>query len=112
MILSEIVSPDSFVARSVNLERDIGNENTLISGPLGFHASKSLLTFALLNPLDAERVSADTVKKTFNALNKRGILHYREYADEYRLWEGTDFDASEILECDIRFQCPVRRLNI
>lgn len=40
-------------------------------------------------------VSGEKVKRAINKMIGRGILHYREYAKEYRLWEGSDFDVNE-----------------
>jgi len=64
----------------------------LISSPSGYRASKRLLCFALLRPFDPAPVSEAEINDALNSLRHRGLLNYREYADEYRLWEGTDFD--------------------
>lgn len=64
----------------------------MVAGPLGFHASKNLVAFALLNPTTPNEITEKVVEKALKSLQSRGILNYREYADEYRLWEGTDFD--------------------
>ncbi len=65
----------------------------LISGPSGFRASERMLSFAFLNPLDSDvRDEDEDVRKALQVLIQKRILFYREYADEYRLWEGTDFD--------------------
>jgi len=63
----------------------------LISGLLGFRASEKLLSYAVFQPF-SENKKFEFVKNVVRNLNQKGILIYREYADEYRLWEGTDFD--------------------
>jgi hypothetical protein len=65
----------------------------LMSSSLGLGASKKLLTYGLQNPLAKERQRRDLdISKTLKNLQESGVALYREYADEYRLWEGTDFD--------------------
>ena len=67
----------------------------LISGPSGFRASRNLLTFAVSRPgrdADADLAAA------LNPLTEAGALIYREYADEFRLWEGTDIDIPAAID--------------
>ena len=64
----------------------------LISGHIGFKASENLISFALFNPLMNKQMTSQEIKGILTSLAQRGILNYREYADEYRLWEGADFD--------------------
>ncbi|OPL12256.1 MAG: hypothetical protein AVO34_07605 [Firmicutes bacterium ML8_F2] len=70
-----------------------------------------LKTIGLLNLLSGRKIikaSADnisliieqtngyeqgTIRNTIKDLSNRGFLLYRAYADEYRLWEGSDFDV-------------------
>jgi len=69
----------------------------LISGPLGFRASERLLSYAVFQPF-ADNTKFEFVKNALCNLSQRGILIYREYADEYRLWEGTDFDVASSMK--------------
>jgi len=64
----------------------------MISGPSGFRASERMLSFAFLSPSEPGVRKKEDVRKALHALIEKGILFYRKYADEYRLWEGTDFD--------------------
>lgn len=64
----------------------------LISGHSGFRASENMLCFVCFKPSDSG--TAENLRELLTGLIQRGILFYRAYADEYRLWEGTDFDIS------------------
>jgi len=93
-----------FIERSRNLSpfhqdvlKVIGLLN-LISGPSGFRASDKMMYFAFLRPFDSAPVDQRKIKKALRELQDSGILIYREYADEYRLWEGTDFDIVSALQ--------------
>ena len=65
-------------------------------------------TVALLNLVSASgavRASApvlglvDTAsKKVLAGLEQRGLVTYRSFADEYRIWQGSDVNISELLE--------------
>lgn len=77
-----------------NLLKIIGLLN-LVSGPSGFRASRALLRFAVSRP----GVEADAALESALApLSEKGVLIYREYADEFRLWEGTDIDIPAAIE--------------
>lgn len=65
----------------------------LVSGPSGFRASEKMLGFAFMRPLEFASVGQIDLGKALEELKGKGTLIYREYADEYRLWEGTDFDV-------------------
>lgn len=65
----------------------------LVSGPSGFRASKKMLHFAFMRPLEPDSIGQIDIGKALDELKEKGTLVYREYADEYRLWEGTDFDV-------------------
>lgn len=64
----------------------------LISGPSGFRASKKLLSFAFLRPCANSNHPPGDLFRVLQDNMESGVLVYREYADEFRLWEGTDFD--------------------
>ncbi len=62
------------------------------SGPI--RASKALCVAALLDrPGDAEEMQR--WGSVLENLHVRGVLTYRQQVDEYRLWEGSDFDVEE-----------------
>lgn len=67
----------------------------LISGPSGFRASRNLLEFAVSRP--GRNADAD-LAAALDPLTDAGALIFREYADEFRLWEGTDIDIPAAIE--------------
>jgi len=64
----------------------------LISGPSGFRASNKLLSFAIFRLCSNSDTPETNLGHVLQSNKDKGVLIYREYADEYRLWEGTDFD--------------------
>jgi len=80
----------------VSILKVIGLLN-LFSGPSGFRASAEILSFAFLRPFSSDGLKDKVLKKTLSELIGKGILIYRDYADEYRLWEGTDFDVTSAI---------------
>lgn len=63
----------------------------LIAGGGSLRASRGLVCTGVL---DGQRGtgSPEAVDKVLDALLERGLLTYREFADEYRIWSGTDYD--------------------
>lgn len=84
-------------AAEYTILRIIGLLN-LISGSLGLRASGNMIRYAMLHPLSGESDSVREIDGVLDTLVQRGILNYREYADEYRLWEGTDFDVNAAIQ--------------
>lgn len=88
----------------------------LIAGPLGLPAKKSILQAALTGTLGLDH---ETLDKEIGKLSHDKALIYREYAQEYRLWEGSDFDivgaiwkkrsslATKRLEETLQVYCPL-----
>lgn len=72
----------------------IGVLNVLSQGgPL--RASAPVIKYAL----SAAGPSTDrAVHKLIRELHTRGVLTYREFADEYRLWQGSDLDLAALVE--------------
>lgn len=62
----------------------------LLSGTLGIKADLDIISTVMRYSQGTDR---DAVTLSIKNLVKRGILLYREYAGEYRLWEGSDFDV-------------------
>jgi energy-coupling factor transporter ATP-binding protein EcfA2 len=67
----------------------IGVLNLVAQGG-ALRASPDLLTYALGDGSGAGRRQA--VKVLLRGLEERGFVNYRSFADEYRVWEGSDFD--------------------
>jgi len=77
----------------------------LIDASGALRASPGLVLFALSDPADNDEVARKALLGRLDTLVERGFLVYREFSDEYRIWQGTDVDLrariSEIRErCD------------
>lgn len=57
-------------------------------------ASRDLILLALCDSPDED---ASVYENTLKELEKRGLLLYRKRADEYRLWEGSEFDIESAI---------------
>jgi hypothetical protein len=68
--------------------KNIGIMN-LLSGALGVKASLETISSIMEY---SHNVGKAAVKALIDELVARGVILYREYAGEYRLWEGSDFD--------------------
>lgn len=62
----------------------------LISAGGALRASAAMVTYALGDGATAGSSHATT--RRLQHLEKRGLLTYREFADEYRIWQGSDLD--------------------
>lgn len=69
--------------------KSIGVLNLVAQGG-ALRASRAMLAYAL-GPADREQ-SVDSLAQTLAGLEERGFITYRAFADEYRLWQGSDFD--------------------
>lgn len=78
-------------ATDVGLLKSVAILN-LVSQGGALRASKPVLAFALTSP-DREP-PINEVGERLTALGELGILTYRSFADEYRLWRGSDFDLA------------------
>ena len=65
-----------------------------------FRASQGLVIQAVAGP-DASRERIDAVESTLRRLQSRGLVTYREFADEHRVWQGSDFDVAAAIS-DVR----------
>jgi len=63
----------------------------LVSQGGALRASAAMVAFAL-GSADAEGDDGAEIRGRLRDLERRGFLTYRAFADEYRIWEGTDFD--------------------
>ncbi len=62
----------------------------LVSGNGPLRASPDVIAFAA----DLTQQRAAEITRRLSHLCERGVLAFRAFADEYRLWNGTDFDVS------------------
>ena len=89
-IQSLIVKHKDAPQEELKLLKIIGVLNLLSHVP-GIKASPSMIDAAMSGYDDEKRA----VQKVLTRLVDRKILLYRNYADEYRLWEGTDFNLEK-----------------
>jgi hypothetical protein len=62
----------------------------LVSGNGRLRASPDVVVFAA----DVTGRRSPEIRRRLSHLCERGVLAFRSFADEYRLWNGTDFDVS------------------
>lgn len=70
--------------------KNIGILN-LLAGNLGLKASQGVISLVMEYSYCWPHTE---VEKLLDSLSMRGIIFFREYANEYRLWEGSDFDIT------------------
>ena len=76
----------------VNILKSIGILN-IIGSKGGFKASKSILETCLPKKTIA--------RKAIKALQDKSIINYRRFNNEYRVWQGSDFDLEDVLQEEI-----------
>lgn len=65
----------------------------LVDSSGALRASAHMVLFALTDPACQDgQEPAETLHATLKDLQERGFLVYREFSDEYRVWQGTDVD--------------------
>jgi hypothetical protein len=77
-------------ANDLRILKTIGVLN-LVSAGGALRASPGAIAFALNAP-DTSAMFVSDMRQRLEALEARGYITYREFADEYRVWQGTDFD--------------------
>ncbi|UFN46441.1 hypothetical protein [Nocardioides okcheonensis] len=85
-------------ARNVtNIQRQllkaIGVLNLTSTGG-SLRASEQILRYALCEAVG----SSDELEKALSELASQGLITYRDFADEYRVWQGSDFDIKTAIE--------------
>lgn len=68
----------------------------LVAGRGAMRASRELLRFAACGPVGG--MEASTFEQGLQELIDAGLVVYRGFADEYRVWEGTDLNLNELIE--------------
>ena len=64
----------------------------LVSDRAAGKASRAAVEFAVAGPL-ARPTRLREVRKTLAALEAEGFITYVDFADEFRIWQGSDFDV-------------------
>lgn len=94
--IDDIISKADYVDyEKQKILKTIGLLN-LISNKSGIPASEKIIQFALKNPFDVTG-KQKKIKNLITELLDEKTLIYRSYADEYRLWEGSDFDVQKAI---------------
>ena len=78
------------------LLKTIGVLNLITSGG-SLRASKQVLLLAFGSNSNNAKAKTE-LEKALDHLEKRGLIVYREFADEYRVWQGSDFDLRSATE--------------
>lgn len=77
----------------------------LISSGGRIRASRSMVEFALLGRERGALQSASvSVDKTLSELVDAGLVTYRAFSDEYRIWQGSDYDLRRVID-NARHDC-------
>jgi len=67
----------------------------LVSGLDGMRASTELVHISLST--SQRGISLSATKKQLEALSRKGYITYREFAGEWRIWEGSDIDLDSLI---------------
>jgi energy-coupling factor transporter ATP-binding protein EcfA2 len=70
----------------------------LVSSSGSQRAGRDLIAAAVQYAPGAPTASA--VSRALGVLEKRGIIVYRDFADEYRVWRGSDFDVAKAITAE------------
>jgi hypothetical protein len=57
-------------------------------------ATEQMLIDAIVGPTGSATASEEAATLAITALQERGLLTFRRFAGEYRIWQGSDFDIS------------------
>ena len=79
----------------------------LLSGSLGLKATPETIVNVIEQTSGIDKYM---IKKDLDNLVNRGVLLYREYAGEYRLWEGSDFNIQQAIN-DKRDKLEIGKLD-
>ncbi len=76
--------------------KTVGVLNLISSGgPL--RASRTVVAYAAADGAEGTE-TLDAVHNALDALTDQGLVTFREFADEYRIWQGTDFDFKSVVD--------------
>jgi hypothetical protein len=81
---------------SLRVLKTVGLLNLVSAGGL-LRASKALITYVAADGLPGTASEID-VQSALKDLEQRGLVTFRDFADEYRVWQGSDFDLKAALD--------------
>lgn len=71
----------------------------LVSSGGRIRASRNMIDFALIgHAQECSSESVASIDDTLNELVEAGIITYRAFSDEYRVWQGSDYDLRRVIE--------------
>jgi hypothetical protein len=85
-----LTDPERRVVKTVAVLNLVASGGTL-------RASRDLVAIACADG-DLGTSTLEDVEAVIAALESKGIITYRDFADEYRIWRGTDFDLRAAVE--------------
>lgn len=81
---------------SLRVLKTVGLLNLVSAGGL-LRASKALITYVAADGRPGTASESD-VQSCLKDLERRGLVTFRDFADEYRVWQGSDFDLKAALD--------------
>lgn len=98
-IETRIAEANGLSAQDAEVLKTVGLLN-LVDSAGALRASPDLIQFALSDPVDngTSATQQKRLKRRVNDLVKRGFLVYREFSDEYRIWQGSDSNLQALID--------------
>lgn len=99
-------------AGDIRLLKTIAVLNLVSAGGVA-RASRPVIRHAVADRQSGTEDAA-AVDAAITRLIDRGYVTYREFADEFRIWSGTDYDVQSVVEASRRFfvgESPAKLLN-
>ncbi len=85
--LGEASAEETFVLKTIGLINIIGSQG-------GIKASREILSISTpFEPSQLEAIISNLISKS--------LIHYRKFNNEYRVWQGSDFDIEETLAYEL-----------
>lgn len=92
----------------VSVLKTIGILNLISAGGV-YRASRDSITFAIADCTYSD-AGAEEVRDALKTLLDNGVIVYRDFADEFRIWIGTDYPLQEKLQNE-RSDARVKKLD-
>jgi energy-coupling factor transporter ATP-binding protein EcfA2 len=82
----------------------------LVSNGGRVRASRSMIEFALLTGEDGTQTATE-IDSVLSSLIDAGLIVYRAFSDEYRVWQGSDYDLKRVID-GARRECADKDLAL
>jgi hypothetical protein len=83
--------------RALRTLKSIGVLN-LVSSAGSLRASRSVIALAVAPEDGISSIETQSLDEVLSQLENAGLITYRDFADEYRVWQGSDFDMRGAIE--------------